>query len=61
MTKDEESKAWWENKGYDSETGLYKTRYYAQKAAWGDEVVTKVYGGYKIMKVTDYILWKKQR
>ena len=29
-----EEKMWWENKGYDPATGLYKTRYYAQKAAW---------------------------
>lgn len=55
-----EEKMWWKNKGYDPATGLYKTRYYAQKAAWGDEVVTKVCGGYKIMKVTDYMLLKKQ-
>lgn len=47
--------------GIDIRTGLYISRYYAQKAAWGDEVVVKVMGGYRIMKVTDYIIWKKQK
>lgn len=56
-----EQKEYWENKGYDPALGLYKTRYYAQKAAWGDKVVTKVCGGYSIMKATDYNIWKKQR
>lgn len=47
--------------GYNQYTELYKSRYYAQKAAYGDEVVVKVEGGYKIMKVTDWVIWKKQR
>ena len=40
------------------ETGLYKSRYYAKKAALGHEVVVKVEGGYKIMDAINYIQWK---
>ena len=48
-------------KGYDDLTGLFKTRYYAKKAASGDEVVVKVCGGYTIMTATQYNTWKKQK
>lgn len=50
----------WDKNGYNSFTGLYKTRYYAKKAAYGDEVVVKVEGGYKIMKALEWIQWKRQ-
>lgn len=45
--------------GYNPYTKLYKSRYYAQKAALEDQVIVKVYGGYKIMNALDYIIWKK--
>ena len=48
-------------KGYDERTGLYTSRYYAKKEARGDEVVVKVCGGYKIMKVSDYMRWRKNK
>lgn len=48
-------------KGYDQETGLYASRYYAKKDVTSDEVVVKVCGGYKIMSASDYIIWRKQR
>lgn len=50
-----------ENKGIDERTGLYISRYYAKKAARGDEVAVKVCGGYKIMKATEYAIWRKQK
>lgn len=49
------------NKGYDINTGLYTTRYYARKACAGDCVVVKVCGGYTIMTAADYNVWRKQR
>lgn len=49
------------NKGFNSMTGLYTTRYYAHKACTGDCVVVKVYGGYAIMTASDYNTWRKQR
>ena len=48
-------------KGYDQTSGLYASRYYALKAATGDEVVIKVDGGYKILSASDYNIWRKQR
>ena len=48
-------------KGYDQESGLYTSRYYALKAATGDKVVVKVDGGYKIMSASDYNVYRKQR
>lgn len=51
----------YDENGYNPCTGLYKSRYYAKKAAYGDEVVVYVGDGYKVMKVTDWIVWKKQR
>lgn len=48
-------------KGCDQESGLYTSRYYAKKDATGEEVVAKVDGGYKIMAVSDYNIWRKQR
>lgn len=47
--------------GYDINTGLYSSRYYARKAATGAEVVVKVCGGYTIMTAADYNIWRKQR
>ena len=49
------------NKGYDVNTGLYSSRYYACKVATADEVVVKVCGGYKIMSAADYNVWRNQR
>ena len=48
-------------KGIDPETGLYTSRYYAQKDATGDDVVAKVCGGSRNMSARDYIIWRKQR
>lgn len=48
------------NKGYDINTGLYSSRYYARKAATGAEVIVKVCGGYTIMTAADYNIWCKQ-
>lgn len=50
-----------EIKGIDPETGLYTSRYYARKDATGDDVVVKVCGGFRIMSVSDYNVWRKQR
>lgn len=47
--------------GRDERTGLYKTRYYANKAKSGDEVAVKVEGGYKLMSYSDYHIWRKQQ
>ncbi|MEG0590780.1 MAG: hypothetical protein RR496_03910, partial [Lachnospiraceae bacterium] len=47
-------------KGWNEMTGLYTTRYYAKKQAYGDEVVVKVEHGYKIIKVTDYQFFKQK-
>jgi hypothetical protein len=49
------------NKGYDINTGLYSSRYYARKAATGADVVIKVCGGYTIMTAADYNIWRNQR
>ena len=49
------------NRGYNAMTGLYTTRYYASKAANGEDVVVKVFGGYTIMTATDYNIWRRQR
>lgn len=49
------------NKGYNAMTGLYNFRYYARKAATGADVVVKVCGGYTIMTVADYNVWRNQR
>lgn len=47
--------------GYNQESSLYTSRYYARKAATGDQVVVKVDGGYKIMSASNYNIWRKQR
>ena len=47
--------------GYNPCTRLYKSRYYAQKAAYGNEVVVKVCGGYMRMDAADYWVWRKQK
>ena len=45
-----------------NEWGQYISRYYAQKDAKGDEVVIKVYGGYRIVTADYYYnIWKKQK
>lgn len=49
------------NKGYDINTGLYSSRYYARKAATGAEVIVKVCGGYTIMTAAAYNIWRNQR
>lgn len=43
------------------QTGVYISRYYARKAARGDEVAVKVNDGYKIMAAADYRALKKQK
>lgn len=48
-------------KGYDQESELYTSRYYAKKDATGEEIVVKVDGGYKIMSASDYNIWRKQQ
>ena len=48
-------------KGYDQESGLYMSRYYARKDARNDQVIVKVDGGYKIMCASDYNIWRKQK
>lgn len=48
-------------RGYNEVTGLYVSRYYAKKEARCDEVVVKVYGGYKIMSYPEYTTWRKQK
>lgn len=48
-------------KGYNERTGVYTSRYYANKAKHGGEVVVKVCGGYSIMTATNYQVWKKQK
>lgn len=50
-----------EEDGYCPETGLYISRHYAKKAAYGDEVVVKVCGGWKIMKAADALVWGMQK
>lgn len=40
---------------------IYPSRYLAKKAAWGDEVVVKVDGGYAIMSATEYRVWRNQK
>ncbi len=47
--------------GYDEKTGLYKSRYYAAKAALAYQVIVKVDGGYRIMEPYEYHVWKNQR
>ena len=48
-------------KGYDERTGLYTSRYYANKEKSSDEKIVKVAGGYKIMSYSEYNIWKKQK
>ena len=40
---------------------LFASRYLAKKAAYGDEYVVKVYGGWRIMNVRDYQIWAAQK
>lgn len=48
-------------KGYNERTGLYTSRYYANKAKRGDEIAVKVCGGYKVMTYSNYFVWRKQK
>ena len=41
--------------------GTYVNRYYARKAASGDEITVKVEGGYKNMSYSEYNTWRKQK
>lgn len=41
-------------KGCDGRTGLYTSRYYANKENSSDEKIVKVVGGYKIMSYSEY-------
>lgn len=47
--------------GYNACTGLYKSRYYAKKAASEGDVVVKVEGGYRVMWANEYEVWKNQK
>lgn len=47
--------------GFNEMTGLYITRYYAKKNAGENEVVVSVDGGYKIMDIADYRIWRNQK
>lgn len=53
--------------GYDAMTGLYKSRYFADKARRTDpwhnshEIIVKVCGGYRLMDAWQYDVWKKQK
>jgi hypothetical protein len=40
---------------------IYRTRYLARKEAKSDEVVVKVEGGYMIMSLYQYRIWKRQK
>lgn len=51
----------WDKNGYNPMTGTYKSRYYAKKAAYGDEVIVCVGDEYKIMKASEWITWKRQK
>lgn len=42
-------------------SNLFASRHLAKKAAYGDEVVVKVFGGWRIMKVRDYQVWEMQK
>lgn len=42
-------------------TNLFASRYLAKKAAYGDECVVKVCGGWQIMNVRDYQTWEMQK
>lgn len=44
-----------------AETGLYKSRYFANKAKCADEIAVKVDGGYKIMTYSAYYIWRNQK
>lgn len=43
------------------DNGIYCSRYYARKAAGYGDVVVKVCGGYMVMSVADYRIWRKQK
>lgn len=40
---------------------IYPTRYQARKNSLGSDVVFKVDGGYAVMSVFDYRIWRKQK
>ena len=40
---------------------IYRTRYLAKLEAASDEVVVKVEGGYMIMSMHEYRIWKCQK
>lgn len=42
-------------------SNLFASRYLAKKAAYGDDVVVKVYGGWRIMNARDYQIWAAQK
>lgn len=42
-------------------SNLFASRYLAKKAAYGDECVVKVSGGWKIMSARDYQVWAMQK
>lgn len=42
-------------------SNLFASRYFAKRAAYNDEYVVKVCGGWRIMKVRDYQIWAAQK
>ena len=42
-------------------SNLFASRYLAKKAAYGNEVVVKVSGGWRIMSARDYQIWAMQK
>ena len=47
--------------GRIDESNLFASRYFAKKAARGDECVIKVCGGWRIMTARDYQIWAAQK
>ena len=42
-------------------SNLFASRYLAKKAAYGDEYVVKICGGWRIMNARDYQIWAMQK
>jgi hypothetical protein len=48
-------------RAYSESTGIYATRYRANKHARYGDVIVRIGGGYMIMSASDYRIWRKQR
>lgn len=42
-------------------SNLFASRYFAKRTAYGDDVVVKVCGGWRVMNVSDYRVWSMQK